>query len=206
MEYFFLVEEKQLGRCLSTIVHFLPHLKKTKQTTSGFPHASCSFLPDGVWAPCHSFLRPGGSSPPTTPSDQQYFVFLFCGASFKVLSAQAGFSAPCNVLTCAVFWPGLPLYEAFYSGRRGAKLSEDLFTDPPDKPASYSFMQGWLWKTKLLSPSSLQGAIDCCHIERYRCFIWIMHLFFFLCFLFKMLTEGCCWRDGWNTSSNSGKC
>lgn len=175
------------------IVHFLPHHKKkpttkTTQTTLGFPHVSCSVLPDGVWAPAHSFLQPGGSSPPTPPLDQQYFVFLICGASFKVLSAQVGCSAPWSVLTCAVFCPGLPLYKAFYtySGRRGTKLSEELFTDPPEEPASYSFMQGWLWKTKLLSPSSLQGPIDCCHIDRCRCFIWITHLFFLFFFFFSI--------------------
>lgn len=141
---------------------------------------------------CGHLLLPFGSSPPTPPSDQQYFVFLFRGAFFKVLTVQVGFSAPCNALTCAVFCPGLPLYEAFYtySGRRGAKLSEELFIDPPEKPASYSFTQDWLRKTKLLSPSSLQGSIDCCRIERYRCFIWIMHLLFFFFFSFQYANRG----------------
>lgn len=84
------------------------------------------------------------------------------GALLKVLSAQVESSASSTALVYALFCPGLPLNEAFhtYSGRRGAEHSEQLFTDPAEKPTSCTVMRGWLWKTKLLSPSGLQGAVD----------------------------------------------
>lgn len=113
---------------------FPPHLKQkqnqTKQHWAFHIHPVVSCLVEPMLLPTASHSR-------TTlhllaPISNTFFAFLFCGASFKVLSAQVGFSAACKALTHAVFCPGLPLREVLLS-----RCWEERSTAPRSRSLSH---------------------------------------------------------------------